>query len=70
MKQEKDQDFTFFKIFTFFFKFYLFILRERKNMQEQGEGRQRGKERIPSRLCAISTEPDEGLNPKNYEIMT
>ena len=23
-----------------------------------------------SRLCAVSTEPDTGLEPTNYEIMT
>ena len=33
-------------------------------------GAERGRERIPSRLCRVSTEPDEGLNPTNREIMT
>ena len=30
----------------------------------------RGGERIPSRLCTVSTEPDMGLDPTNHEIMT
>ena len=34
--------------FFFFFKLYLFIERD----SEQGRGRERGTERIPSRLCA------------------
>ena len=35
------------------------------------EQRERGRERIPSRLRAISTEPDDvGLNPMNHEITT
>ena len=32
--------------------------------------RKRGRERIPSRIHAVSTEPDVGLDPKNHEIMT
>ena len=28
------------------------------------------RERIPSRLCTVSAEPDVGLNPTNQEIMT
>ena len=32
--------------------------------------RQTGRERIPSGLHAVSTEPDLGLNPTNGEIMT
>ena len=37
-----------------------------------GRGRERGRERerIPSRLCPVSTEPDGGLEPTNHEIMT
>ena len=33
-------------------------------------GRERRRERIPSRLCVVSTEPDGGLKPPNHEIMT
>ena len=34
------------------------------------EGRERGRERIPGRLCTVSTEPDVGLEFMNHEIMT
>ena len=44
----------------------LFILRERV-----GEGqRERERERIPSRLPMVSTEPHLGLDLMNHEIMT
>ena len=33
-------------------------------------GKERGSERILSRLCAVSTEPDVGLDLKHHEIMT
>ena len=46
----------------FSFKVYLFILRDR------GRGRER--ERISSRLHTVSIEPDVGLEPTNFEIMT
>ena len=54
----------------------LFILREREresergSMSEQGSGRERRRERIPSRLHTASTEPDTGLELPNCEIMT
>ena len=32
--------------------------------------RERGRHRIRSRLQAVSTEPDVGLEPTNCEIMT
>ena len=35
-----------------------------------GGGAERGKERIPSRLPAVSTEPDSGLDLTNHEITT
>ena len=36
-----------------------------------GEGpRQRGRERIPSRLSTVSTEPDAGLDLTNLKIVT
>ena len=37
---------------------------------ELGRGRERGRERIPSRLRAASAEPDAGLHLMNQEIMT
>ena len=52
----------------FFFKAYLFILRERESMSR--EGRQREKERIASRLHAVSSESNTGLDLTNQEIMT
>ena len=40
-------------------------------MHKQGKGkRERKEERIPSRLHAVSTEPDVGLELTNHEIMT
>ena len=51
----------------------MFILRERereKRENECGRGRERGRERITSRLHAVSTEPYVGLDPTNREIMT
>ena len=44
--------------------------RERKTKHEQGWGRERGRHRIRSRLQAVGTEPDAGLEPTNREIMT
>ena len=35
-----------------------------------GAERERGRERIPSRLCTVSTEPDVGLKLSDLEIMT
>ena len=48
--------------FILFFKVYLF--------SESGEGAERGRERIPSGLCTVSTEPNARLKPMNREIMT
>ena len=45
-------------------------------MHKQGRGRERGRERegerlrISSRLRTVSTEPDAGLDPMNFEITT
>ena len=35
-----------------------------------GRGRERGRERIPRRLPAVSTEADTGLELTNREVMT
>ena len=49
----------------------LFLVeRERESKHEQGRGRERGRQRIPSRLRALSTEPNAGLEPTNREIVT
>ena len=38
-------------------------------MSRGGEGTERGGEGIPSRLHAVSVEPDAGLDPTNCEVM-
>ena len=45
----------------------LFILRETTSRVGLTE---RGRERIPSRLRAVSVDPDTGPEPTNGEIMT
>ena len=47
---------------------YLFWERERESKQRRG--RERGRQRIPSRLHAVSAEPDVGLELTNREIKT
>ena len=53
----------------------MFIYFERERERESahmcviGGGTAREGERIPSRLCAVSTKPDAGLNLTNREIM-
>ena len=47
---------------------FIYLLRERKSTSRGGA--ERGKKRIPSRPCPVSTEPDMGLDPTNHEIMT
>ena len=51
------------------FLMYLFIF-ERERERERETSRGRGRQRIPSSLCAGSTEPDAGLELMNCEIMT
>ena len=59
---EKSSITTNMEVLLFFFlSFYLLILRERA---------QKGREKIPSGLCTVITEPDAGLNPMNLKIMT
>ena len=41
-------------------------MRETEYMRD----RERGTERIPSRLPTASAEPDAGFEPTNHEIMT
>ena len=56
-------------IFFNSFKVHLFILRESVCAHKQGKDRERGRERISSRLSAISMEPNVGLDPMNCEMM-
>ena len=56
-------DFTFiFGLFSFFFLLFIYF--------ERGRGRERRRERIPSRLHAVNTQPNTGLSLINCEIMT
>ena len=57
-------------LFKTFSRFYVFILKEREGKRESREKTERGRERIPSRPRAASAEPDVGLEPTNYEIIT
>ena len=45
-------------------------MRERETERVSGGGAERGRERIPSRLCTVSTELDVGLELITLEIMT
>ena len=60
---------------NFVFNVYLFILREREREREReslstGGAEREGDDNLPNRLCAVSAEPNMGLNPTNREIMT
>ena len=39
---------------------------EEQRERERERERERGRERIPSRLCAVSTEPEAGLDLKKF----
>ena len=54
--------------FKYFFKFIYLCLRDRES--EQGKGKERGRDRIPSKLRTVSTEPDAELELTNLEITT
>ena len=45
-------------------------MRDREIEHEQGRVKERRRHRIQSRLQAVSTESDKGLEPTNHEIMT
>ena len=49
---------------VFVFKF-IYLLWERKKKSACGRDRKRGRERIPSRLCTVSTEPHVGLKVRS-----
>ena len=50
---------------SFFLSLFIYFERERESMSREGQ-----KDRISSRLCTVSTEPDAGLELTNWEIMT
>ena len=52
-----------------FLSLFIYFQRDRERERER-ESRGGARERIPSRLHAISAEPDAGLNLTNHEIMT
>ena len=50
---------------------FIFFERERQNTNGEGAGREGDRESEEgSRLWAVSTEPDAGLELMNHEIMT
>ena len=56
-----------YKVYNFFLMFTYFKT-ESKHAWESD--RERGRERIPGRLCTVRTEPSTGLELTNHEIMT
>ena len=55
-------------MYKLFLMFIYLFLRERAS--REGAERERERERIPNRLCTVSAEPDAGLKPMKWEIMT
>ena len=53
------------KILYIFKKCSIYFLRQRETEHEQGRGREKGRHRIRSRLQAVSTELDAGLELLN-----
>ena len=55
-----------------FFKFFnvYFWERAHAHLHVQGTGRDRGRQRIQSRLCADSRKPNAELEPTNCEVIT
>ena len=49
---------------------YLFLESERERERESTSRGRAEKERIPSKPCTVSAEPDAGLKPTNREIMS
>ena len=55
---------------SFFFQMFIYLERESERVSMHAREEQRGRERIPSRLPAVSPEPDVGLDLTNHEILT
>ena len=45
-------------------------MRKRENMNEWGRGTEKGRERVPRRLCTENREPGFGRKLMNLEILT
>ena len=56
--------------FSFLFLRFLFTYLFREIESKRGRSREKGRERIPSRLCTVIAGPDVGLELTNCEIMT
>ena len=48
----------------------IYFVRERESERVRDTEQRRGRERIPSEICIVSTELDMGLDVTNREIMT
>ena len=46
------------------------VYLERAGKPERGRGRERGRQRSPSRIHPVGVEPDAGLEPTNCEVVT
>ena len=55
-----------YSVLTIFLIFFTYFERERERERDA----ERGRERIPSRLCTVSTQPEGGLELTDCEIMT
>ena len=66
-----SQDPLFF-FFNFLKHFYLFLRERKRQSTSRGVAEREGdtESEAGSRLLAVSTEPDAGLEPMNQEIMT
>ena len=51
-------------------KFFKYVCIERGRTHAQEGQRERRKDIIPNWLHTVSTEPNEGLDPRNREFMT
>ena len=58
----------YFLLIYLFIHLFIYLYFEKENVQEGHRGRER--ERISSRLCTVSAEPDVGKDITNCEIMT
>ena len=66
----KIDDISLIQLTDFFFFFEMFIYFRKNTNTNQGRGRGRRGQRLQSRLCAESREPNEGLELPNCKIMT